>query len=141
MRVRILQIIAALITIGIMVVLHDLLGAFLHWLEPHLMTGLVIGFFGVAIAVMAVHMQNPAATAGMRPSGRRSIYLVLSLCTVGLFALWYASADTLASGRLFVVGLAVGIVGALAIFGSIAWWDRRTLARREQQGARNLIDL
>lgn len=76
MRVRILQIIAALITIGIMVVLHDLLGAFLHWLDPK-----------------------------------------------------------------FMMGLVTGAVGATAFFVALMLWERRTLARREQQGARHLIDL
>lgn len=76
MRVRILQVIAAVITIGIMVVLHDVLGGFLRSLEPQ-----------------------------------------------------------------FVIGLAVGVMGTTAVFVALLLWERRTLTLREEQRARDFIDL
>lgn len=76
MRVRILQIIAAVVTIGIMVVLHDVIGGFLRSLEPQ-----------------------------------------------------------------FVIGLAVGVMGTTAVFVALLLWEHRSLALREEQRARDLIDL
>lgn len=141
MRVRILQIIAALITIGTMVVLHDLLGAGIRALEPRFSTGLVIGGFGTMAACLALLLQDPAHTRGMSRSGRHQVYFLITTGVIGLFAFWYASADTIASGRLFVVGFAVGVAAVLVVVRSLILWDRRSLARREQQSARNLIDL
>lgn len=76
MRVRTLQIISALITIGIMVELHDVIGGFLQSLEPQ-----------------------------------------------------------------FVIGLAVGVMGTTAVFVALLLWERRSLALREEQRARDLVDL
>ncbi|MER9697576.1 MULTISPECIES: hypothetical protein [unclassified Mesorhizobium] len=132
MRVRILQVIAAVITIVILVFVHDVLAVLVRMLELHLMAGLVVGGIGTIGAVMAVHMQNPAATAGVSKAGRYQISFVIAACLAGTYAFWFAAADTIASGRLFVVGVGVGIVAMLALFGSLALWDRRTLARRQQ---------
>ncbi|WP_196814876.1 hypothetical protein [Mesorhizobium sp. L2C067A000] len=41
----------------------------------------------------------------------------------------------------FISGLFFGVFGMLAIFLGLMLWERRALARREQQRARDFIDL